>query len=596
MSTIPTTPKADLGAARIAAAGAQTQFSPPARVNDFPDDPTAAAALQAAWTVNVSAWTEQAILGNPWNAVNGSNQTYYYNPLTTPGTPGPGSAVQVPWGAMPHRIIYYYQQAGIQQPPLTATQTFEMADTGEVRGVTLVDIPSSAAVCASQPKPTIPFGPYGPRGWLDEYCEWSVTRDGNGNITRVDFTCENPEYWYTLWSVSPERVCELYQQTLDNPQIMIGDLYLYDQKGQVVTDPSTGRPAYNPLNKWNAGTRSSTTQGGAMHLTSTPNNLGTEIALAGAASVQRTIGSGNAEALLCCGGPYGQPQRNSDPTIGQKANQAVSAGNRVTLADPVGLYIQTPTWGSFGLPDDPNLPSDAQPSDCWRVARGHETLEGFDANFNFILHAVFEIPQSWRDAGVTATVSDMTIGLEPIAWGAQIASQFNMALYPLPLATSDEPPTLACVTSLEPPFAQPLQLFHQVVFDAYYPVQEPNPRMKISLASNTVLTPPRVAPGDTAAMAITCDTVDTTNGRPTVEFLLPGTDTVDAALIARVTGTQNVTYAIPGNSYPGTYTSVQFTLQAAPDAAVGVRDVRVTNAGQAASAAAPGFLQVGPIS
>jgi hypothetical protein len=579
-------------AAAPSTTGTQTQFSTPARWNDFPDDPALYAALTAAWTVNVNAWTQQAITGNPWNVVNGSNQTFYYNPLTTPNVPPPSSAVQVTWGAMPNRILYYYQQAGIQQPPLTADQTFEMADTGVVQGVTLVDIPNSAAVCAGQSQPTIPFGPYGPRGWLDEYCEWAVTRDANNNIIRVDFCCENPEYWYTLWSVSPERVAELYQTTLGKPQIQLSDLYLYDDAGNPVVDPSTGRPAYNPLNKWNAGTVSTDTAGGAMHLTSTPNNLGTEIALAGAASVQRTMGNSNAQALLCCGGPYGQPQRNSDPTIGQKANQAVAAGNRITLADPVGLYIQTPNWSAFGLPNDPNLPQDAQPSDCWTVVRGYPSLEGFNPNDNFILHAVFQIPQSWKDAGVTATVSDMTINLDPIRWGAQIAGQFNMALYPLPLPTTETPPKFACVTGSDPTYPQPLQLFHQSVFDAYYVVQEPNPRLGISLASNTVLTPPTAGAPDNAQMCITCDTVDLTYGLPTVEFFPPGASTPDQWIAVTVTGTQTVTYAIPGNSYPGTYTSVQFTLQVDSRAAAGVRDVRVTNARQRPGASAPGFLQV----
>jgi len=88
---------------------------------------------------------------------------------------------------------------------------------------------------------------------MDEYCEWSVTRDANGNIIRIDFVCENPEYWNTLWMISPETVRSLYEQTLNfqvpaDQQITITleDLYLNDpQTGQPVIDPSTGRPVYN---------------------------------------------------------------------------------------------------------------------------------------------------------------------------------------------------------------------------------------------------------------------------------------------------------------------------------------------------------------
>ena len=52
----------------------------------------------------------------------------------------------------------------------------------------------------------------GPRGWKDEYNEWVVTRDASGNITKISFTAENPEYWFTLWNVDPKRVLELYRE------------------------------------------------------------------------------------------------------------------------------------------------------------------------------------------------------------------------------------------------------------------------------------------------------------------------------------------------------------------------------------------------
>lgn len=160
----------------------------------------------------------------------------------------------------------------------------------------------------------MPYGPYGPRGWQDEYCEWSVTRNAQGKIIRVDFVCENPEYWNSLWMIDPNRVLELYQSTLGKPQIRIEDLYLYDKDNKVVIDPSTGRPGYNPLNKWNSGTDSNDSAGGAMHLTSTPNTLQTEIGLASAATLQRKIGNYDPNALICCA-QYGQPQGAAMPAL-----------------------------------------------------------------------------------------------------------------------------------------------------------------------------------------------------------------------------------------------------------------------------------------
>ena len=88
-------------------------------------------------------------------------------------------------------------------------------------------------------------------------------------------------------------------------------------------DPSTGRPAYNPLNKWNSGpkaVRGTNASGGAMHLTSTPNTLQTEMALAGGATILRPCGNGVPQTVICCA-QYGQAYRNSDPHIGQQVNQ-----------------------------------------------------------------------------------------------------------------------------------------------------------------------------------------------------------------------------------------------------------------------------------
>lgn len=571
------------------------QFSPPAKHEDFPDDPSSQKALNQAWATNVQAWTRQAIVGNPWNATNSSNQNFYYDPLVTPNLPAPSNALKVPWTALPNRINYYYGSL------LSDEQQYEMADTGEVKGVDLPPIPQQSAVCDGELQPTAEYGPYGPRGWQDEYCEWAVTRDEKGNITRVDFTCENPEYWYTLWRVSPQRVCDLYRKTLDKPQIQLSDLYLLDPTtGEPVLEPDTGRYAYNPLNKWNSGTVSTPTSGGAMHLTSTPNNLGTEIALAGSATLQRKCGNADREKLLCWG-QYGQPQRNSDPFIGQQANIAAET-NRLALADPVGLYIQTPDWGVFELPDDPHLPKDAHVSECWQVVRGSQNLRGFDPSFNFILHAVFSIPQRWKDAGVAFTVSDITILGDPILYAAQITKHFQMALYPLPLPTNDRQTPLDRVVYLDVSDpncrAQPLQLFYASVFKAYYDTRVSNPRhFPMSLASNTVLIPPQVARGSTVKMALTCYSVLTKSGNPTVEFLIPGESRADSAVKVQVTGTKPVNYAIPGNSYPllddnDSYTSVEFTLDIAPDAKPGIRDVRVTNADQSPTTPGPGFLFV----
>src|SRR5262249_42930948 len=50
----------------------------------------------------------------------------------------------------------------------------------------------------------------GARGVQDEYCEWSVTRDGaSQKIKSVTFTCEGPEYWNFLARQDPGKALAL---------------------------------------------------------------------------------------------------------------------------------------------------------------------------------------------------------------------------------------------------------------------------------------------------------------------------------------------------------------------------------------------------
>jgi hypothetical protein len=569
------------------------QFSPPAKQNDFPNDPAKEEEFRSLWNSNVNGWTQQAIVGNPWNVEYGAHQTFYYNPLDT-DMPDGATPVQISWIAFPNRIIYYFSS-------FTPDQQWEFADLGYLSdGTSIPQIPTSDAVCAGASTPTIPYGPYGPRGWQDEYCEWSVTRDPQTNkITRIDFTCENPEYWFTLWRVDPETVCELYRSTLNNQNVRVEDLYLYFN-GSPVIDPTTGLPAYNPLNKWNSGTVSTSEAGGAMHLTSTPNNLATELALAGAATLLRQVGNGDAQTLLCCS-QYGQPQRNSDPHIGQAANQVVQ-GNpqtgqvKISLADPVGLYIQMPDFSSYQLPSDPNLPPDAQPSDCWQIVRGQQSIDGFPSGSNFILHAAFEIPQSWIEAGVAFTVGDIMIQGNPIQWASQITQTFQVALYPLGIPTTDTQEPLPCIQSSNVQLAQPLQMMYANIWWAYFSTLVPNPRnFPMNLAGNTSTAAPLVPQGKTGVlMALTCRsaTPGPTGQLPQVSFFIPGSETPDPNITATVYSLSNITYDVPGDSYPSADQVLMLQLDVGPNAQLGQRDVQVTNYDQ--NPATPGacFLVV----
>lgn len=583
---------------RPARAQTLAKFSTPAFITDLGAGTADQAALDAAWNINAEGWTQQAIRGNPFTTLFASDQSYYYNPLETDLT---GSIVEkVSWTSFPNRIIFYY-------PDFTDAERYQFADFGFVTTRPVPEIPSTSAVCARETGGEIPhppntnqFQPYGPRGWMDEYCEMAVTRDGDrtdGKITRVDFVCENPEYWYTLWSISPEAVAQIYRDTLDRPQITVEDLYLIGADGTPVTDPATGRPAYNPLNTWNAGPHRLANSGGAMHLTSTPNTLQTEMGLAGAATVLRNQGNANGSELICCA-QYGQISRNSDPHIGQISNQIVGFGSgfRVSLADPIGLYIQIPTFTNYTLPDDPNLPAGASAADCWQILRGQANLPDMPDNYNFVLHAKFEIPQAWRDAGVSFEVGDIMIDRAPIAFGSQILPTIQIALFPRAIAADMPQAPQPCVANLDLPFAkaQPQQIMYWDLWQGYNGTAVPNARgVAMTLASNTIIVAPRIAAGSTAKFALTGSAFAALGATlPKVAFYEDGSDSPDPAISVTVETLSDVTYAVPGNSEPGPQQLLELSVNVATNATPGNRAISVANPGDALGQTAPFFLRV----
>ena len=613
-------------------------FSTPSFIHDFEQGSAQDKAVCLQWNTNISGFTEQAILGNPWNMLYASNQTSYFDTRVTT-LPRSATAVLVSWHAFPNRLAQYLGANAYPANPYnySANQLLAIADQYGTSAVPLqpfADIPTQLCPQASWDDKLHMYGPYGPRGWQDEYCEWSVVRDAQSNkITRIDFTCENPEYWNTLWMIDPQKVADLYSATLsfDAPaeaqvSVPVADLYLMDGSNPVY-DPSTNNPVYNPLNKWNSGPIAVRTagqaRGGAMHLTSTPNTLQTEMALAGGATIQRPCGNNVPQTLICCA-QYGQAYRNSDPHIGQQVNQVVggqasATPSRAALANPTGLYIQVPDLTAFTLPPDPKLPPGAKAQDCWQIVRGAATLTdpvtGLpfgttpghpDLNGgNFVLHAVFQLPSAWILAGVTFSVGDIMDGSgAPIEWGGQVAQQMFVGLWARPLAVSNGPAAQPCVlpppmgvpppvTPQPPSFAQPLQLFHTAVWNAYYTTSVPNPmKAPIPLASNSTLIAPIVRllknkVPITVPMSLTCTTVALGPNKqlPTLDFG-PGITAVATAY------DDSINYAVPGNSYPGSCGLLSIEVTVTADAALGLHSLSLTNFGQSPQAPMPALLNV----
>jgi hypothetical protein len=225
----------------------------------------------------------------------------------------------------------------------------------------------------------------------DEYCEWSIARDPQSDkITRVTFTSEGPEYWQFLAATNPQKVVELYRQHVD-PGVQASDLFPHGK--------------YVARNKWN----NSPTQG-AMHLVQRNNTLGAEIELAAAATLVREsagqVLTGEQELIAC--GSYGQAERNSDPHIGAQVNELARAKASITLANPVGLYIEALSVAGWETPDG------SDPLDCWSIVRGTKEKA---------LRAVFAVP-----AGKSFVVGDIKINGSNIEFGAQMADFITIKL------------------------------------------------------------------------------------------------------------------------------------------------------------------------
>ena len=245
-----------------------------------------------------------------------------------------------------------------------------------------------------------------------EYCEWHVDRDPqSGAIRRVSFTSEPPEYWFAMWGGKQygsaidfpgdkDLVLHLYRE-LVSPKVEMADLQAHDFIASPFGPIKAG--GYNPHNRWN-------TTHGIVHLTAPPNALTAEIGLGADATQLYKDARGtpvvDPDELISRTG-MGGPNRNSDPTIAATVNALARLGAKITLANPVGLYmdhIDCTGW---------TVPGGVTAQECVRVVRGHDRM---------IERLVVEAPDD------SFAVSDILIGGEPIVYGGQIAECITVKL------------------------------------------------------------------------------------------------------------------------------------------------------------------------
>ncbi len=250
------------------------------------------------------------------------------------------------------------------------------------------------------------------RNEQEEYCEWEVVRDPaqQNKAVRVTFTCEAEDYYRFLARQAPDLLLELYRAHV-SPDVEMQD-FLNDGD-------------YNPQNRWNY-PQNGGQRGALMHMGQRNNSFEAAVNLAGVASWPRVDTGGQPivgeQALIACR-PFGDRRRHSDPHIGAEVNALVRAGNEVSFADPVGLYIDSIDQSDWETPDG------SDPADWFKIVRGSD---------EHMLRLVFESPTGANLLG------DMLIGGTPIEFGSQIAEKLQIRLRGIARPASAPAPRLRC--------------------------------------------------------------------------------------------------------------------------------------------------------
>lgn len=158
-----------------------------------------------------------------------------------------------------------------------------------------------------------------------------------------------------------------------------------------------------------------------MHLTHPTNTLGAEVNLAKDASKVRdcdalpppTPAEPSAEVRRIACAQYGGINRSSDPLIGLGVGDTVNTGLKLSLTDPVGLYIARCDLSSLKGPNGETV------ADAMTVVRGQD-----DTNEPRMVRVRIEAP-----AAAGFKLGDCTFTNRPLRRGGQVARLITMTLY-----------------------------------------------------------------------------------------------------------------------------------------------------------------------
>lgn len=286
----------------------------------------------------------------------------------------------------------------------------------------------------------------GHRDVMDEYLEWSTNVDSEGRIQYIVFTCEGFEYFSFLGSNEPDALVDLYKKYNPDFAAQIKKEDLFDEKG-----------SYQPYNKWNGVVckvpghpedgLDTVNPGCIMHLAQVNNTLGAEIDIAAQATVLRKNPSGQLitdQTILCNCSRYGNPKRNSDPTIGIGVNTLAQHGNFISIADPVAIYMLGFDTANFQLDVD-GTGQDLQP-----IPDGTFTWVRGNIDRKMGLRLRIQLPKGTMGTGDNAgrelTVSDIfdTSTNNYIEYGGQFADYITMGVSAVTIKGSSPAPMQFC--------------------------------------------------------------------------------------------------------------------------------------------------------
>lgn len=375
--------------------------APPAYLKDFDASQKDPSKLYAAWDQFITdAMTPPPNFPVP----------AWYDPLHPP-VAGQLQTAAPPWQGLPRTALLLNGQ-DVLAAATAVDSPVEFGSGTDALNVTQPDFVDSKGIKVAGLK-------YRPQ---DEYLEWVTLRDSDNVVREIWFTCEGPEYWQTIAENDPVLLVSLYSNILGVKPSDIDQRKLFFQDDVTHVEPFARnkklhfpKNSYNIYNPYNIA--------GAVHLTQGANTLGAEISLAMAGSLiygdpgdpPKTMDPD----LICCAG-YGEPNRNSDPTIGNEVNTLARKGLYVTLRDPVGLYINTIDDAQFTDWNGNPIPN---------FGKSYFTALRGSPDGSMVVRAKLSVPAGVMRNGKQARVGDLNCNGSPITMGGQVANAITMNLY-----------------------------------------------------------------------------------------------------------------------------------------------------------------------